>query len=383
MANQYVAALKSASAARFLRDQELKINNFGVGTLRVDLIFRTRYVDEGFESTVPRELWVDVRGEADSLREAIDAFWPAANAVIPVIAFSANAAVDFLELELAYDNTASQQEHEFFQSFVQEGRSIPTEGRGLNPKATVALIRGIADHPDGERLRRAISQYHLALSHWKRGEEILAVAHLFMGAEALTEVLLRNISLNAKTSESELAEMWGLNSRDLEAQHRLHPAMLAEVRRRVLFQGDPETHKHAKAASDGFEHGFADYVELRNRALAARHRTAAYLRSAIIDLVAINGEDRTTLLQAPFDSPQPLAGFTKYLRGRLLGDANNLAAAGQEYPLMRWQTRIKSFKMMDEHKCSMDLDETFTAVLGEGVQFRLGSVEVWREPKNE
>ncbi len=37
----------------------------------IDVAFRTRFADEGYESPVPREMWIDVRGSGDAELPAI------------------------------------------------------------------------------------------------------------------------------------------------------------------------------------------------------------------------------------------------------------------------------------------------------------------------
>jgi len=380
MPNRYVVVLRSPSAARFLRDSRLPVN-FNAGGTLIDLNFRTRYVDEGFEATVPRDLWVDAVGEADSLDEAINRFWGAANSLIPIVALCANAAIDPLTVEIAYDRTAEKQEHEFFQSFHAESLEFPHPGRRIDNDATAAVIQCLGTHGEQARLYRAISQYHLALAHWKLGDEILAVGHLFMGIEALTEATLREILRLDGKSESELATSWNVDLPAPRGQARLHGSLLAEVRRRILFQGDVETHRHAKASSDGFEHGFAEYAEIRAHAVAAREKTARYLRDAILNLIDIDPGQRTLLLQTPFTLPMALAGFTRYLRGTLTGEADKLASNGEPHPFMRWTGRMTGYRLVNENECSIDADGTMTARIGEGRQFQPVSHEVWGEPR--
>lgn len=380
MPNRYVVVLRSPSAARFLRNSQLPIN-FNAGGTLIDLIFRTRYVNEGFEAPVPRDLWVDARGEADSLDQAINLFSGAANSLIPIVSLCANAAIDPLAVEIAYDHTAGKQEHEFFQCFNSESHEIPHQGRRVDNDATGAVIQSLGTHREQSRLYRAISQYHLALSHWKLGDEILAVGHLFMGIEALTEVVLREtLRLDGK-SEPELGTLWELDVQALQVEGKLHATLLAEARRRLLFQGDMETHRHAKAASDGFEHGFAEYAQIRESAVGARDKAALYLRNAILNLVEMNPELRTILLQPPFDKPLALAGFTKYFRATLIGDADSLAANGEDYPFMQWVGRMKGYRLVGDNECAVDVEETVTARKGEGIQFRPESHEVWGQPR--
>jgi hypothetical protein len=166
----YIVVLRASSAAKFHPEQpSLKAQAFPTPVGPVDMTFQTRYADEGFNVTIPRELWVDARGPAPSLDDAIKAFWNAAQMPVAVIALTTNAAIEDLDLHLAYDNTPGRSEREFFQNFLPEERGIPRQGRRVPVDATVSLLRAIDTHPERDRLLRAIAYYYNALSHWKPG----------------------------------------------------------------------------------------------------------------------------------------------------------------------------------------------------------------------
>lgn len=201
---EYIVVLRCASAARFAPDDYLHVETQSESG-PVNLIFRTRYSDQGFSALVPYDLWVEARGPAPSLEVTIETFANAALILAPLIALSANATVGVLDIELAYDNTPGISEREFFQHFLPDRVETPGLGRRANSQATGALIRLVFSHSDRERLHRAISQYHLALSHWRLGHEALAFAHLYMGMEALTKVAVRDWCQREGLTEEELA----------------------------------------------------------------------------------------------------------------------------------------------------------------------------------
>src|SRR3712207_4129436 len=68
---------------------------------------------------------------------------------------------------------------------------IPRRTRRINTDVTLAFIKAVGLSPEGDRVFRAIGQYHMALMHWRLGEESLAMAHLYMGMEALVKAAIR------------------------------------------------------------------------------------------------------------------------------------------------------------------------------------------------
>jgi hypothetical protein len=85
------------------------------------------------------------------------------------------------------------------------------------------------------------------------------------------------------------------------------------------------------------------------------------------------------LLSSPFDKPHSLQPFVKYIWGYLLGTSEELAEQGQLYPIMRWQSSIKSFSQPELGKYEMETDEKLTASLGQGITFQPDRFEVWQD----
>jgi len=365
--SQYVVVLKGSSAARFAPDDYLEARGFPSAAGPINVVFRTRHVDEGFSVPIPRELWADARGCAASLDSAVDAFANAAHSLASIVALSANSAVDELEVHLAYNNTPGLSEREFFQSFLPDESGMPWQGRRTNVEATIALLRALASHPEAERLSRAVAQYGVTLANWRPGRETLALAHVYMGMEALTKAALRQQCKTARLAEGDLAREWGVREKELEP----------EVRRRILFQGDDECYKVARSASDGLEHGFMPLGEVHRRARKVRDQSASYLRSAIFVLADVDQRARRVLLGPPFDSPLGSWRYSKYIRGRLLGATDELADEGQEYPVMHWKASVKSVSRKPSGDYNIEVTEKLTASLGKGLSFQPESFEVW------
>ena len=374
MAN-FIAVLGADSDARFTEDRSLRINAFPTDLGPVDITYLTRHSEEGHESPVPREMWIDVRGEAEAeLVDVVGAYANAGAQFIPMIAMCANAWVGDVEPKIAFDATADATKRRHFTNFVrEESGTMPRPGRNVDPAATVSFISAVASHPQTERLRRAIQQYAMALGHWKMGHETMALAHLYIGMEALTPVAVRRERERLDVGDEGLAQAYGIAERRRGARAtKLHSV----VRREVLFRGDDEAASKAREASDGFEHGFLDFVKIRGLAQEVRDRTAQYLRAAIFDLADTDAEIRDTLNAPPFDVP--LRSFlSRYMWGTLLGEATDMAAPDQAYPLITWGSRLKAFRREPDGLYSVTPEETMTMKFSDALQYRRDRYEVW------
>src|SRR6187399_2706251 len=100
----FTVVLRCRSAARF-RPEEGQIvtiaNVAGVdGEMAVRM--RTRWLDEGFESPTPRELWLDARCTARTLETAISASTGVARLLAAIAAFTANVASSAPEVHIGF-----------------------------------------------------------------------------------------------------------------------------------------------------------------------------------------------------------------------------------------------------------------------------------------
>ncbi len=247
----------------------------------VQFIFRTRYVNEGLEDAVPREMWIEARGEANcSLDDAMREYARVANLLGPVISFAANAPVGHMDIHLAYDATPDLDRHEFFENFLPDERGRPRSGRAVEVGTVSSLLACIErnDH-DRDRFLRAIEQYRQATKYWRQGWETFAVIHLWMAVEAITRVALRRaIKTEAVSNDGELVERWGLKNKG---------QLDGEVRRRLVFHNDAACQRDTKVASDGFEHGYLGLDEVNRLSVTVRESAVRHIRTAILELLGV------------------------------------------------------------------------------------------------
>lgn len=373
---ELVVVLSAESDARWREGEPpLVVQGFPCADGTVSITFQTRYADEGHEARVPREMWVDARGATDlDFVDAISAFAQAAAAIVPAIAVSTNAYVGQLKPKLAYDNSPGLRARDFFQSFVREEvNTIPNPARRVKNEHVVALLRGLHSHPRHDRLGRAVAQYAIALEDWFPGHETGSLAHLWMGMEALTEIAVVRELEGSGLDENALATRMGVSA---DRPGQLRTALSAEIRCRVLFQGDRETYRNAKRASDGFEHGFLDFARIRGFASEARDKTATYLRQAILDIPQIDRTIRDEMLASPRDIPLR-SHLTRYIWGELVGDGTDPALPDQEYPVLEWKSRLQSLLRKDDGTYVATPDEGMTVRISDSYVFGPRRFEVW------
>ncbi len=326
---------------------------------------------------MPGDLWVDARGQASSLEEAVTCFGKAAAELVSVIAFSANAAVGDLEPEVAFESTPSISKRIFVQSMLPNERAIVHARREVDVDMTRALVEAIENHSEKERIARAIGQYCLALRHWRWGHETLATSHLFMGIEALAKAVARYRQATSGLSDEDFARQLGIDLERFDSCRSLDFEIVSAVRREVLFRADRECYRNAKEASDGLEHGFLPYDKIREKAVIARDKTASYLRESIIELLDLNLGARSFYLDASNNRPLGNWPLVKYMRGYLIGESHDLAAKDSVYPILSWKSKVKSIDVSEEGDYKISFDEQFTPRLGPGITFQPERFEIW------
>jgi len=288
--------------------------------------------------------------------------------MLPILALCTNAAVGEPEIELGFENTPRTTERDYFQCYVPPETDIIHNMRLVKVKQTACVIEALAKHRDGERLRRGANQYRLALDSWRLGRDAIALAHLWMALEAITEVKIRTemSNRNLQTKE-ELAESLGVKE-----PRELGPI----VRKNIILEGDIECYKKGREASDGFEHGYLDFSKVIENARDVRHRMAKYVRKAILDMLDLDPEDFETLME--LDKPLGYWPIAKYFRGKLVGYGERLAQGGNAYPFLKWKPTIKSLSISQDGEFNFTLTESFTAELAEGILFKPQSIEIWQ-----
>lgn len=339
---EYTVVLRALSSARFLPEEGWEFHfesvpGLGLGAVRVRAF--TRWAAAG-ENSVPRELIVEVRGHAGSLDEAARKFQVIASPIAAMIGFTANVRVGLLEVHLAYESSVGATERQFLEVFIPDERGAVTDGRIVRRDLLeAACLAFFALEKENGQVGRALRQYELALRQWHLGGEWLALSHLYMGVEALTEAVLRKARADGRFATSgELARSLGVNidgpdRRDKQNEFR------GRLREQMIFGGDTDTYQTAKDASDGLEHGFMELDEVARHAVKCADKTFHHVRRTIIELLRLPDDVAEELIAI---KPKDVQSRRKVIRGRLTGAAEDPAAEGELYPRLEWTSSVAS-----------------------------------------
>ena len=369
---EFLVVMRGPSAVMFKPDEQLSVRNLPSEFGPLDIVYTTRYLNRAPDVTVPGQLWIEIRGKVHTLAEALEPFANSALTILPILSLSANASIGEPDIELGFDNTANITERDYFQSYIPPERDIPHPGRGIDVPDTLTLLEAIGAHPHSERLLRGANQYRLALQSWRLGKETLSLAHLWMAAEAITKAKVRVECETRGITEPDLATELGIE-REQYSGKRLEQA----VRKKLLLKGDNEVYSKAKEASDGFEHGYLNYGAVRELSRDVRLRMAEYVRIAILEMCELDSAIFSKLTSDPFDEPLGHWPIVKYLRGKLIGLGEELAAPGNAYPFIKWSFSLKTAKW-EGSKFNIEMTENLTPEIAEGIGFQAQSFEAWQ-----
>jgi hypothetical protein len=370
-ANQvYVVVLHAESSARFANGEEHRLTDLPTPHGPAVLIFRTDFVDEGLEEPVPRSLWLEIAGPAPTIDAAVNDLGRVAANFGPMIALAANAHVDDFKPYLAFDATPGLSEREFLQNFIRADTRIPQAMRLIPWDATWAFMEAVATSEHRQRLSRAIAQYSAALSHWRPGHETFAHAHLYMGMEAITDTAIKwETDRRGFATKAEL-----MDDLRIKAGEDAHRKLETYVRREILFGGDADLVSQARAASDGFEHGFEDLDVVHRKASTALMRTGELLRNAILTFSGLTETYVTILRDAPYTNAMPWAVSERYIRTTLVSDgptdgsSEALARADKQYPMLEVALKLTNFVLArDNTYYDSKVDIKITPVLADGL----------------
>ena len=227
-----------------------------------------------------------------------------------------------------------------------------------------------------ERVGRALRQYEMALRYWFVGGEWLALSHLWMAVEALTDAVIKRESHRVGVDSRELAESFGLPLDDPE--HPWYLALKHETRRRLVFRGDDETYSTARRGRNGLEHGFMELDEVAAHALMCADKTFEYVRRTITELLDLPSEVAEELVDI---KPKDVQSLRKAIRGHLTGAADDPAMEGELYPRIEWSSGISTM-VRDGSTFGMTYGERFTLRTHPNVRFNPERFEVFGRLEN-
>jgi hypothetical protein len=371
--SDYIVVLRARSSARFVPEEgwELNLDAVGLGLGPIRVRAYTRWVQVG-PHQVPRELVVEVGGHALSLDEAATKFSAIARPIANMIGFVANVRVGPIEAHLAYDCDPNSEERQFLEVFLPDERGSLAEGRIVRQHLLAEACPAFLALPaESARVGRALRQYELALREWYIGGEWLALSHLWMAVETLTEAVLRRTLIDRGITERELAQSLGVATNDPD-RPRWGQIMREQVREQVIFAGDSDTYKTAKTASDGLEHGYLDLDKVAAHALKSADKTFHHVRRVLVELIDLPSDIADELMTIkPMDSQSR----RKVIRGRLLGAAEDPAEEGEMYPRLEWISSIDSIAR-EGSTFQMKGKEQVTVRTHPAVSFSFDSIEV-------
>src|SRR5262249_50545619 len=106
--------------------------------------------------------------------------------------------------------------------------------------------------------------------------------------------------------------------------------------------------------------------------------TAAHLRRAILEALAIDDGLRQTLLTAPYGDP--LAHhLAKYVRGFMLPAGDALSAPGKPYPEIHWTMTFKDGIPDTPGMTAVAVEDNVTPILADGARVTNLRIEAWAQ----
>jgi hypothetical protein len=334
MDRSFFVAMRCTSTAHFLPEDKWTVNVLTDDGRTTALTFLTEWIEVGLESPLPGSMLVEAVGMADSAQSALDDFWELPPQFCIAIAFACNSYVSMPRRHIAIETTPGVEELQFVQARLVE---MPHPGIGyrqIRPEELNALIPALECHASRGRLMRSLEHYRRALDHWSAEEEWIATAHLFIAAEILSLVCLREAAEAGGLEPDDysgLAQSLGIQ---VSQPHKAKSEIAAWFRRERVFHGDTDTHREAKKASDGFEHGYLEFPQLQKHAGGAALATFKHIRQTILETLDVPQPVQERLLaRAPLDTKS----FTDLVEGHFVGPLRGLAAAGERHPFLEWE----------------------------------------------
>lgn len=277
----YCAVFRAESALLIDAKQMLTIGNIPVGSDVVTLNVKTFQKDFGEGQTAPHKMQLEVSGPANSLDEAKSLFQPVATTFGALLAFLGNGFVDTPAPFVIYEVTKGQDERDFLQMHIPDSSMQLEQARPIDISVISTALGQIGTSNEFKRLLRAIAQYHQVLINWMIGGEISSAEHLWIATETLTPILIKRLNQEygfPDGTNDKLADKLGIEKRELDPH----------IRREFIFDGNKDAYNAIRKASEGFEHGFMEFGDIRSKAYKAADEAAKLIRKSIFGETVID-----------------------------------------------------------------------------------------------
>ena len=249
----------------------------------------------------------EIRAESTSAEGVEPRLASTLGQTLPVLALSGNAAVAdplavaFYGLDLAepqpFIGYGTPRAHEWF----------PPGARRFDQDSTAALMRAVGQHPQYPLLIRAIEAYRRALGHWVPEEHLLAGEYLFIAAETLSRCLIESRAGAKGITPKNLAQLEGVSTDALRRRYL----------EQDVFGGDAAALEAVNQASDGFEHGYMDFDQVRGLIGGVLGRSMGHVRRALIRASGLDAAAQDRLFVEEFEEPRGLVPAIRFIRGQI------------------------------------------------------------------
>ncbi len=365
---RFTVVMRGPAALIFQEDRAYGYDDYPTVLGPAQVSYRSRWLPGPGSVRIPGQLWVEVNGTGPNFETVVPVLASAGLSGLPVMSLACNVAIPDPELELAFDSSPTCTRREFLQAYVRPESNQVSSARLAAPDEIASVQVAVAQSEHRDALLRAADQYRIALDSWAVGRESLTLAHLWMAIEALTKVQRHELMrTHGVQSNQSLADKLKVAKQELDAT----------VRRKYLLDGDTDCYKKAKEASDGFEHGFLGFDVIRNAAADVRERIARYVRQAIFRLAQVPQPTVDALMRHPFDKPMGNWPLVKFFTAHLVGDAADLAAPENTYPVVLWANKLKSVDFSDDGTMHVQFQDSIRPQLSPGIKLEGGIYQVW------
>jgi len=248
-------------------------------------------------------LFVEAWGVAESPDEAVALLAQRAAPYLQLVAVAANASVDEPEDLLVYAPPTSDVVGQFLE---QKPCSPPTPAatvRSITIEDLGDLANRLDGHPDQERIHRAAAHYRQAVRAMDPINRVMSAEHLYMACENLGQVVFRRVCRQCEVKPSgegkhQLATEAGFTPKNERSSQHLNDYD-SHLRVTEIFAGDRAVYDDLRAASDGFEHGYAGFDKVQSAAHASADAAFSMIRRAILNEAGVPAD--SPLFDPKFD----------------------------------------------------------------------------------
>jgi len=290
----YAFILRSRSACHLPVGKGVQITTTEVST---GPIKRIAYLSE-YKDCNPTYLRAYVESYSDSLENAVSNAGTIVGDSLQHLALATNSMVCWPEFHVGCEMSAIGKRGQYLEEASAPAPSPPVGYRLIAPDVHIPVLDALRSHKHAQVLCQISSLFAASLEHLDHRNNLFSAELAYIAAEHLARLILDRIKGEEGIPKKQIALRMGL-----EPSRSSGNKLLDEIAISQIYNNNRELYEKHKLMSEGFEHGFGLFSEIRSSSDEIVNEVLILIRHATLKQLDLSQEIMKSLLSKEYKHP--------------------------------------------------------------------------------